>query len=123
MFLIGQMLLLRGRHRLTDMARNLSTQVAAPAFGSIRFKDTAKLSVARIEFWRRVPALVTSKVQLARGMDEETRRPVIGYLRDLEAVARSECECRETVQVIASGRRLLGDKTAMPPGNGPFSRT
>ncbi|TXM94748.1 hypothetical protein FV232_26430 [Methylobacterium sp. WL30] len=89
----------------------------------MRFQDTAKLSVARAEFWRGVPVLVTSKVQLAQGQDAETRRAVIGYLRDLEAVARSECECRETVQVIASGRRLLGDRTEMASGNGPFSRT
>ncbi|MCJ2074728.1 hypothetical protein MKK68_03545 [Methylobacterium sp. E-016] len=101
----------------------ISTQVAMSALNLIEFHDAHKLSVAKAEFWKGVPALVTSKVQLAQVLDAKGRSAVIEYLRDLEAVARSECDCRGTVQVIASGRRLLGDKTEMAPGNGPFSRT
>jgi hypothetical protein len=36
---------------------------------------------------------------------------VVEYLRDLEVVARQESSRRQAVQVIASGRRLLGDET------------
>ena len=75
------------------------------------------------EFWDRVTEVVTSKVEPVVGASHHAREPVIGYLRDLEAVARQECSSRETVQVIASGRRLLGDMTEIAPGNGPFSRT
>ena len=68
------------------------------------------------EFWDTVPALVASKVEPMLGRSERARKPVIEYLRDLEAVARQECSSREAVQVIASGRRLLGDETDV--GNG-----
>ena len=75
------------------------------------------------DFWEGMPPLVTSKVRLALNGSAKGRQPLIKYLRDLETVARHECGNRETVQVIASGRRLLGDKTEIATGDGPFSRT
>ena len=75
------------------------------------------------EFWDTVITHVTSKVEPVIGSKETIREPVIGYLRDLEAVARQECPSREAVQVIGSGRRLLGDNSDIGPARGPFSRT
>lgn len=44
----------------------------------------------------------------------QVREGVIEYLRDLEAVALREGSSREALQVIASGRRLLGDRSEVP---------
>ncbi|MGV7030086.1 hypothetical protein [Methylobacterium symbioticum] len=63
------------------------------------------------EFWASVTDLVTTKVEPVLGADATARAPVRAYLRDLEAVARSEGGSREALQVIASGRRLLGDRS------------
>lgn len=71
------------------------------------------------EFWETIPSLVTSKVAPALKRKPEAREPVIEYLRDLEVLARQESISREAVQVIASGRRLLGDKTSIGKGMGP----
>ena len=62
------------------------------------------------DFWEVIIPDVTSMVgeNLRSGADE--RLAVIQYLRDLEAIARSEACSRDVVQVIASGRRLLGDR-------------
>ena len=62
-------------------------------------------------FWEAIPTFVVSKVQLGLKRGPKAREPLIEYLRDLEAVARGETTCRDAVQVIASGRRLLGDGT------------
>ena len=70
------------------------------------------------EFWEKVPSLVASKVRPALSQGPTAREPVIEYLRDLEMVARQESSCREAVQVIASGRRLLGDKAEIGKGMG-----
>lgn len=61
------------------------------------------------EFWASVTHLVTTKVEPVLRSDEPARDSVRAYLRDLEAVARAEGGSREALQVIASGRRLLGD--------------
>ena len=74
-------------------------------------------------FWDTVTDLVTAKVEPVLGCGERAREPVIAYLRDLEAVARSQSTSREAVQVIASGRRLLGDTTSVGPDDGPFSHS
>jgi hypothetical protein len=47
--------------------------------------------------------------------DGKARAGVIEYLRDLEAVALREGSSREALQVIASGRRLLGDRSEAAP--------
>lgn len=69
----------------------------------------ADRSTISAEFWASVTDLVTTKVEPVLRGDEATRDPVRVYLRDLEAVARAESDSREALQVIASGRRLLGD--------------
>ncbi|GJD54639.1 hypothetical protein [Methylobacterium dankookense] len=63
------------------------------------------------EFWASVTDIVTTKVEPVLGLDATAREPVRIYLRDLEAVARAEGGSREALQVIASGRRLLGDSS------------
>jgi hypothetical protein len=75
------------------------------------------------EFWDTVTEMVTATVEPVIGRGEKLRGPVIDYLRDLEALARCQCSSRETVQVIASGRRLLGDRSEIGPVDGPFART
>lgn len=75
------------------------------------------------EFWESVAGAVTAKVEPVIGRGEKLRAPVIDYLRDLEALARRQCGNRETVQIIASGRRLLGDRSEIGPTDGPFART
>jgi hypothetical protein len=68
------------------------------------------------KFWETIPTLVASKVRPALSRSPKAREPVIEYLRDLEAVARQESPCRNAVQAIASGRRLLGDEAEIGKG-------
>ena len=75
------------------------------------------------EFWDTIAEHVTAKVEPVLKQKQRTREPIIAYLRDLEAVARRECDSRETIQIIASGRRILGDREQVGPTDGPFSRT
>ncbi|TXM99102.1 hypothetical protein FV242_26725 [Methylobacterium sp. WL64] len=75
------------------------------------------------EFWDTVAEHVTAMVEPALRQKQRTREPVIAYLRELEALARRECGSREAIQVIASGRRVLGDRETVEPMDGPFSRT
>lgn len=72
-------------------------------------------------FWTGIRQLVEEKVREGLALDEATRGPLIDYLRDLEATARRQCRSRDTIQVIASGRRLLGDRSEIGPRRGPFS--
>ncbi|SDA16712.1 hypothetical protein SAMN02799622_01686 [Methylobacterium sp. UNC378MF] len=74
------------------------------------------------EFWDTVAGLVTAKVEPVIGRSDKQRGPVIDYLRDLEALARRQCGNRDTVQIIASGRRLLGDRSQVKPSDGPSIR-
>ncbi|MCJ2066579.1 hypothetical protein MKK63_28365 [Methylobacterium sp. J-088] len=75
------------------------------------------------EFWDTLGGTVTARVEPVIGRGDKQRSPVIDYLRDLEAVARRQCSSRDTVQIIASGRRLLGDCSEIGPSDGPFTRT
>ena len=74
------------------------------------------------EFWDTVAEHVTAKVKPLLGRKRHRREPVIAYLRDLESLARRECDSRAVIQVIASGRRVLGDRGEVGPKVGPFSR-
>ncbi|WP_267357040.1 MULTISPECIES: hypothetical protein [unclassified Methylobacterium] len=74
------------------------------------------------EFWDTLGDTVTAKVEPVIGRGKKQRSPVIDYLRDLEAVARRQCSSRDTVQIIASGRRLLGDCSEIGPSDGPFTQ-
>ena len=75
------------------------------------------------EFWADVSDVVTAKVRPVLGANEAARGPVIEYLRDLETLARSQGGDRGSIQIIMSGRALLGDKVEVGPADGPFSRT
>ena len=75
------------------------------------------------DFWDTVAEHVTAKVEPALRQKQRAREPVIAYLRDLEALARRECGSREAIQIIASGRRVLGDRETVESIDGPFSRT
>lgn len=68
------------------------------------------------EFWEKIPTFVASKVRLGLARSPRAREPLIEYLRDLEAVAWRESPCRNAVQAIASGRRLLGDEAEIGRG-------
>lgn len=74
-------------------------------------------------FWDTVADHVTDKVRPVLRRKQSARAPVIAYLRDLESVARRESDSRAAIQVIASGRHLLGDRSEIGPAEGPFSRT
>lgn len=74
-----------------------------------------------IEFWLQVERDVSAKVDGVLNLSKVQRQPVITYLRDLEVMARTACDRRQTVQIIASGRSLLGDRTAIGPHDGPFA--
>ncbi|MCJ2124933.1 hypothetical protein [Methylobacterium sp. J-077] len=75
------------------------------------------------EFWDALVEHVTAKVEPVLRQHAHVRQPVIVYLRDLEVLARQECDRREVIQVIASGRRILGDREQVGRPDGPFSRT
>jgi hypothetical protein len=75
------------------------------------------------EFWETVAEHVTAQVEPVLRRKQRAREPVIAYLRDLEILARRECSSREAIQIIASGRRVLGDREDVEPTDGPFSRT
>lgn len=75
------------------------------------------------QFWDTVAQHVTAKVEPALRQKQRARDPVIAYLRDLEALARRECESRDAIQVIASGRHVLGDQEEVEPTDGPISQT
>lgn len=74
-------------------------------------------------FWNTVAEHVAARVTPAMKMGVRTRGPIIAYLRDLEGIARRECDSRQAIQIIASGRHLLGDKSTVGPAAGPFSHT
>ena len=75
------------------------------------------------EFWLQVERDVSAKVDSVLNLGKAQREAVIMYLRDLEVMARTACDRRQTVQIIASGRSLLGDRTALGPLDGPFAHT
>ena len=74
-----------------------------------------------IEFWLQVERDVCTKVDSVLNLGEAQRELVITYLRDMEVMARTSCDRRQTVQIIVSGRSLLGDRTSLGPHDGPFA--
>lgn len=72
------------------------------------------------DFWLELERNVSSQVNDTLTKGEIPRVLMISYLRDLEIVARTSCDRRQTIQIIASGRSLLGDRTALEPKDGPF---
>ena len=71
-------------------------------------------------FWTELERIVTSKVDAALNDGNGQREPLISSLRDLEAVVRAEGGFEQTIQVIASGRRLLGDRSQHRSTDAPF---
>lgn len=84
---------------------------------------TKDVSTSLPAFWDKVAEHVAAQVTPALKLAPRARRPIITYLRDLEGIARRECGSRQTVQIIASGRHILGDRADIGPADGPFSRT
>lgn len=82
----------------------------------------ANASARPQEFWDTIAAHVAAMVHPTLWQEQCEREPVIAYLRDLEALARRECESRDAIQIIASGRHVLGDQQEVGPVNGPFCR-
>lgn len=74
------------------------------------------------EFWDDLERTVVHKVESALRDRRGRRTALIHYLREVEEMARTECDRRQTVQIIASGRSLLGDRRAVGPQDGPFAR-
>ena len=72
-------------------------------------------------FWAELERSVSSKVGDALKTDEIPHELLISYLRDLEVMARTACHSRQTVQIIASGRSILGDRMEIGPKDGPFT--
>ena len=73
-----------------------------------------------VEFWFDVERHVTKKVKEAHNTDKFSQELLVSYLRDLEVMARTACTSRQTVQIIASGRSLLGDRAVLGPHDCPF---
>ena len=65
----------------------------------------------------------TSKLVTARLWGDSGRRRGIAYLRAFDERARSDRSRRETIQLIAPGRLVFGDRTNVGPVDGPFART
>ena len=73
------------------------------------------------DFWIELERNVASKVGDALKTQEIPHELLISYLRDLEVMARTACDRRQTIQIIASGRGLLGDRESLGPHDGPFA--
>ena len=71
-------------------------------------------------YWTNIEFVVTSKVVNALKGDKISRASLIVYLRNLEEMARSECDRRQTIQIIASARSVLGDRKKIGRNDGPF---
>ena len=74
-----------------------------------------------VEFWIELEHYVSEKVGDVLNLGEIPREVLIPYLRDLEIMARTACDRRQTIQIIASGRSLLGDRASLGPHDGPFT--
>lgn len=74
-------------------------------------------------FWDNLERTVSDKVAHALRDRDEGREALIEYLRHLEGLARDDGRRRQTVQIIASGRSLLGDRQAVAARPGTQSVT
>lgn len=71
-------------------------------------------------FWIELERSVASQVNAALMNGEIPLALLVTYLRDLEEMARTECDRRQTIQIVASARSLLGDRVNIGPKDGPF---
>ena len=74
-------------------------------------------------YWNDLNRSVSERVEHALASEPPNPEPLISSLRQLEEMARRECDRRETIQILESGRRLLGDRSTVGISNGPFSLT
>ena len=75
------------------------------------------------EYWNNLETIVTSKVHSACKRGTGSQASLIAYLRNLEEMARAECDRRQTIQIIASARSVLADRKRIGPDDGPFAHT
>lgn len=73
------------------------------------------------QFWDYLDHTVAQKVETALHERQSGCTPLIEYLRQIEEMARTESNRRQTIQIIASGRSLLGDRRVVGPKDGPFA--
>lgn len=95
-------------------------------FGSVLFDGVNMMSQIMLmqdNFWVELEHNVSVEVSNALNVGDTPRELLIPYLRDLEIMARTACDRRQTIQIIASGRSLLGDRQVLGPNDGPFTRT
>jgi len=74
-------------------------------------------------YWNDLNRSVSERVENALASEASNPDSLIWSLRQLEEMARRECDRRDTIQVLVSGRRLLGDRSTVGISNGPFSLT
>lgn len=72
------------------------------------------------EFWTSLERVVSATVEEALREPQAPRATVIAYLRNIEEMAQLEPDRRQTLQIIASGRSLLGDRTEAGVPSVPF---
>lgn len=72
------------------------------------------------EFWNNLERLVSTTVEQALREPKARRAAVIEYLHNIEEMARLEPDRRQTLQIIASGRSLLGERSSAKFHPGPF---
>lgn len=82
--------------------------------------DSAKRTTVN---WKDLNKSVSGDVEQALASNGPMQTRLISSLRKLEEMARRECDSRDTIQVLESGRRLLGDRSLVGIRNGPFSMT
>jgi len=70
--------------------------------------------------WSDLNRSVSERVETALASGAPTHAPLILSLRELEAMARRDFDRHDTIQVLESGRRLLGDTSGSAPA---LSRT
>lgn len=64
---------------------------------------------------------MAQKVERALRDRAGRRNELTEYLRHVGELVWTECDRRQTVQIIASGRSLLGDRQALGPQDGSFA--
>ena len=72
-------------------------------------------------YWLDLERRVTETVDAAMQGTEEAREWLAPRLRGLERLARGEGGRRQTLQIIISARRLLGDSGIVDPAGDPFA--
>ncbi|GJE56957.1 hypothetical protein [Methylobacterium thuringiense] len=73
------------------------------------------------EYWNDMERQVAERVRAGLACNAVERQPTIVFLREAEEAARKEYDRNQTVQIISSGRRLLGDKVNLDKANGRYA--